>query len=195
MKSNDMNKFRLIERQENEGYTQHNGFLIYASMHFTERTLQKVAEKMGISVEMVKSYSQNHNWVERASLVDCQRWLEEEEAKSEVTKRDAVEFAKANRKFKDKTIQLTQKMVDVAYDALSHIKPEKNHTLNNIARCLEAAVRCQRIINDLPTSIAATTEIPSLNNIEKLSTAELMALEEKLRQIELEHSAEIKLVG
>lgn len=57
------------ERQKNEGPKPYEAFTIYRDLG-KERTLPKVAEKLGKSLGLVTRWSGAHNWVERVTAWD-----------------------------------------------------------------------------------------------------------------------------
>jgi hypothetical protein len=169
-----------IESVMGETSDAYQAFLAYAFLQFDERTLKKTSENTGYSERHLRTWMEQFDWVERAKGVDATRWLMEFEKRQELIKEDNLEFIESNRKQKkgflgaaEKMLHAANKMLDELQKADEVIEEDWVETrdgrwvattktvkvawkASDIPRYVEAALKLQRGVNDLPTEVIET---------------------------------------
>lgn len=199
----------IIQPMEGETMAQFQAFLCFCSLAYTERQLEKVAKETGFSFNSVKMWSAQHKWIERAMRVDAHRWTEEFKRKQELTQEDNKKYILANRRVKDKTLALNEKllgvlekMVDKASKAdevqiLDYVETKDGRVVpqtmqvitsfkfSDIPRTLDTIVKTARALNDLP--LEEKPQLPAFDaDPKELTYEELVAArEENLKHIHL----------
>jgi len=131
----------LYERQEGESKQAFEGFTVYRNLGLT-RNLKDVGEKLGKSHSLIKRWSSQHNWVERAQAFD-----------EEMDKRAVLENAQLRKQMIKEHAEVSRELLLKVKDAVEHIKAE---TLSpyEIAKLLEIAVKVERLSRGESTDIA-----------------------------------------
>jgi hypothetical protein len=158
-------------------------FLTLHGLTGKERSVEAVAEKCGYNVGTCRIWQMNNTWLDRASAVDAQRWLHEYKEREKLLKKDNAEFVAENRKVKQQSQKIAQKMLNVAGNLLenaelagkvletghvttkdgrkvpTHTTIEMKAKISDIPRLAEAAVKISRLAADLPTEIIESLPI------------------------------------
>ncbi|MED4588104.1 phage terminase small subunit-related protein [Priestia flexa] len=102
----------LYERQEGESKQAFEGFTIYRNLGLT-RKLKDVGKKLGKNHSLVKHWSSQHNWVERAEAFD-----------EEMDKRAILENAQLRKQMIKEHAEVSRKLLLKVKAAVEHIRPE-----------------------------------------------------------------------
>ncbi|CAH0347701.1 phage terminase small subunit-related protein [Bacillaceae bacterium CLA-AA-H227] len=131
----------LYERQEGESKQAFEGFTIYRNLGLT-RKLKDVGKKLGKNHSLIKRWSSQHNWVERAEAFD-----------EEMDKRAILENAQLRKQMIKEHAEVSRKLLLKVKAAVEHIRPE---TLSpyEIAKLLEIAVKVERLSRGQSTDIS-----------------------------------------
>ena len=124
------------DRRESETSKAYEAFTIYRDMG-VERSLSKVAVKLGKSETLISRWSYTHGWVERAAKWDD----EQDRIEREIAQK---EQAKAIREMRKRHADLGQAMLIKAARALARI-PEDEIKPADISRFVETASKLERI--------------------------------------------------
>lgn len=201
-----------IQRVDGETPDAYQAFLQFCWLQGSDRTTKEVAKITGFSTHSTSIWSSNHNWAERAAIVDGLRWAHEYKAREATRQKENEKFAKENQSIKEKAMKAANQMLDVAQHLLQsaeivddmietgHVETVDGrmvptHTVINmkskvsdIPRLADTAIKISRLVNDLPTEIIAS-EIPIGSDLKNLTTEELIALRERNQQILREKGA------
>src|SRR5690348_13460381 len=82
-----------IAKLEGETNDSYQGFLCYVALKGKQRSLDRVANLMGYHPGSVNLWSQQFKWAERASAVDAQVWIKEQQEREQLTREDNEKFA------------------------------------------------------------------------------------------------------
>ena len=124
------------ERRESESTKAYEAFCIYRDMG-RERSLAKVAEKLGKSETLISRWSYTHGWVDRAAKWDD----EQERLEREIAQR---EQAKAIREMRKRHAKLAEDMLTKSAKALKRI-PVDEIKPADISRMVDIASKLERI--------------------------------------------------
>jgi hypothetical protein len=129
------------ERQDGESKQAFEGFVVYRSLGLT-RNLRDVGRKIGKNHSLIKRWSSQHNWVERAQAFD-----------NEMDKRAILENAQLRKQMVKDHAEVSRQLLQKVKVAIEHIKPE---TLSpyEIAKLLEIAVKIERLSRGESTDIS-----------------------------------------
>lgn len=154
------------QRREKETTVAFEAFVCYRDMG-ANRSLAKVAEKLGKSETLMQRWSGQHEWVNRAA--DFDGHLDEEVV-------DAQE--KARREMAERHAKLAQAALTRVAQRLGDLDPEDLKP-GDIARILEVATKLERLSRGEPSEHVEGTvtrrDLPL--DIQKLSDDELAQLE------------------
>lgn len=194
-----------IERLPEETGQAYQAFLQYAWLQHTDRTNNKVAEKTGHSLMSIRGWAINHNWVERAALVDGLRFKFEFQQREQLQAEDNAKLITENRQIKLDGIKIARRMLTVADNLLNsaevvdqiietdHVETKDGRMIpttttihmkakvSDIPRLVDTAVKVSRLVQDLPTDIIQT-QMPAATEVREMTTEQLMALREKVQR-------------
>jgi membrane-bound inhibitor of C-type lysozyme len=197
----------MLDTETNDSY---QGFLCFVSLKGKQRSTERVAQLLGYHEGTVKIWQQNHKWMDRASGVDAQVFIKEQQERDQLTREDNEKFAKENARFKDRALKITNKMMEVAENLLqsatlankmvetghvidAHGRKVPTHTeihmkakVSDIPRLVDTAVKTTRLVNELPTDIVRTT-IPNSSALSSMTDEELTRMREDNREVLVRH--------
>lgn len=191
----------LIQPTEDEKQypSRFEAFLVFASLQFRDRSIEKVSEITGFTNGTCRLWSSKNKWSERVTNIDAFRYAEEYREKQELVRADNKKYILINRQIKEKTVQASMRMLDIVHklldtamkaDEVQHndyiedkdgnIVPtttiiKMNAKLSDAPALLNAVVRATRAVNDLP--MEDREELPAFTeNLEDYTVDELIAM-------------------
>lgn len=153
-------KIEPWERQEGETSKQFEAFVIYRDMG-EERSLQKVANQLAKSRQLLTRWSSANNWVER-----CRAWDNEQDRLLR------LEQLKDIKKMRKRHADTGTLMVAVAQKALKKmIDPETKQlkddvTANEIARLVEVGSKLERLSRGDTSEVIEERQGESINAVQ-----------------------------
>src|SRR4051794_39217935 len=129
------------ERQDGESKQAFEGFVVYRNLGLT-RNLKDVGRKIGKNHSLIKRWSSQHNWVERAQAFD-----------NEMDKRTILENAQLRKQMVKDHAEVSRQLLHKVKVAIEHIKPEALSPYE-IAKLLEIAVKIERLSRGESTEIS-----------------------------------------
>src|SRR4051812_17680940 len=108
---------KLIERYPSETDIDYAAFLYYSSLSPKERisagVLKKVAEYSGATEYRLSQIRIEHNWTDRALLIDAHNWIVENEKRQALLSQDNEHFIEENREVKNQSLKISKRMLNV----------------------------------------------------------------------------------
>lgn len=194
-----------IEKLPDEPSEAYQAFLAYAWLQYGERTYTGAAQRANMAPQTVSRYAQEFDWANRVSAVDAARWLKEFRDREALTEDDNRRYVEANRDAKDKLLNISQKMVEVAAKLIDSalISDEviegdmiqgadgimyptstiinMKAKISDIPRLVDTAAKTMRMINDLPTEAVERNAEFLTQDYSNLSEEEIIALRNQNR--------------
>lgn len=119
------------ERQPGESDKAFEAFCTYRDMG-SERTLQKVGEKLGKSKTLMDRWSSENKWVDRVSA-----WEDEQDR---ILRQEQIKDIK---KMRQRHADLAMKMLEKALEGIQYLEPEELNAVS-ISRLVEVASKLEQ---------------------------------------------------
>lgn len=163
---------QLWHRQENESPKAFEAFAAYRELK--QRSLSKIAEKLGKHQSCLEAWSSKYDWVKR-----CAAWDNELDRQSQVAEIGAV------KRMKKLQVTRAMRMQDVSADVFDDLwkqlqeaedKSDVKIALDTAIKMMEAGAKLERLNRDEPDSIQQvnTTDYSKLTGDELERLKELM---------------------
>lgn len=129
------------ERQKGETKKAYEAFTIYRDLGI-DRSIRKVAQKLGKSQQLMSRWSSQYNWVERAQAYD-----------DEMDRLAILENEKERKEMLKEHNSIARKFLEKVKQGADAVKPE-TMTPNELAKWLEIAVKIERLSRGESTDIS-----------------------------------------
>lgn len=173
-----------IERVQWESLTAYQAFLYFAALSPLKRRegnyFREIAELTGLADTTVRSYISSFKWDERVAIIDAKRFLRREHEFEVLQRENIVKYVNANKDIKDKSIELSRKILEKCIDFANTelMKTEYKLKPHELSKLYETSVKMSRLVSDLPTEITST-QILSPEELDRMTPEQLQALLEK----------------
>ncbi len=121
------------ERQPTETARQFGFFRVYRDLPTLERSLAKVAERLGCSAQYVQRLSSRNRWIERVDAFDAEQ-----------DRLEQVQRWRRIQEMQKRQAEISETALEKVREGLANLDP---HSLrpNDLARLLEVASRTERV--------------------------------------------------
>lgn len=139
-----------FERLPGESKKAYEAFTLYRDMGYT-RSIQKVAQKLTKSDALLRRWSSQYQWVERANAFD-----------DEMDRKARAEMEAKHKEMKLKEFNITYQLFEKLEQASEKMKPEAM-TPNEIKGLFEIALKAARLGRGESTEISEVTHSGEVN--------------------------------